>query len=317
MKNEVTCNVINDMLPLYADDVLSSDSKALVEEHLAECELCSAAYEQMKTPLIIEKNSDNERIKVLKNIVSVRRLLTAAVLCAAGIIVLVVSGLFLGRFFDNYSADGISKIRQFWCIFISFTLSVYILAGLCLYLKYYLKKTREGIAASVRKSAVAAYSVLLSLTVLVCVGYVCLFSGGAASSKDVNVTTEFQYCPGAYLDQEWAIHLDLMNGHAMNAITECQYEKTEYGERRLIGEVIYVRDVPLKLVLGTMGWTGGYACGEKPFDAENENFTFTIVYRDKTVVYDMRHEGLYEKQKNVIYNMPYAVETADTPDTAE
>lgn len=34
------CNVIEDLLPLYHDDVCSQESKALVAEHLKECESC-------------------------------------------------------------------------------------------------------------------------------------------------------------------------------------------------------------------------------------------------------------------------------------
>ena len=31
---KITCNIIQDMLPLYVDDVLSVDSRKMVEEHL-------------------------------------------------------------------------------------------------------------------------------------------------------------------------------------------------------------------------------------------------------------------------------------------
>ena len=35
------CNVIRDLLPLYADEVCSDESRALVDEHLAECPACT------------------------------------------------------------------------------------------------------------------------------------------------------------------------------------------------------------------------------------------------------------------------------------
>ena len=35
------CNVIRDLLPLYADEVCSSESRELVDEHLAECTACT------------------------------------------------------------------------------------------------------------------------------------------------------------------------------------------------------------------------------------------------------------------------------------
>ncbi|MDE6518109.1 MAG: zf-HC2 domain-containing protein, partial [Acetatifactor sp.] len=44
---KLSCNVIRDLLPLYADQICSDESKNLVEEHLAECGDCSALLEQM------------------------------------------------------------------------------------------------------------------------------------------------------------------------------------------------------------------------------------------------------------------------------
>ena len=38
--DKMNCNVIGDLLPLYADDVVSEDTKCIVEEHLAECGEC-------------------------------------------------------------------------------------------------------------------------------------------------------------------------------------------------------------------------------------------------------------------------------------
>ena len=37
---KMNCDVIRDLLPLYADEVCSEASKALVEEHLQSCERC-------------------------------------------------------------------------------------------------------------------------------------------------------------------------------------------------------------------------------------------------------------------------------------
>lgn len=37
---KLSCDVINDLLPLYHDEVCSEDTRKLVEEHLNECEVC-------------------------------------------------------------------------------------------------------------------------------------------------------------------------------------------------------------------------------------------------------------------------------------
>lgn len=42
-----TCNIIQDLLPLYADNCCSEDSRRLVEEHLAQCESCREIHRAM------------------------------------------------------------------------------------------------------------------------------------------------------------------------------------------------------------------------------------------------------------------------------
>ena len=46
---EITCSVVKDLLPLYVDDALSPDSRAVVEEHLEGCEGCTEYYHLLKT----------------------------------------------------------------------------------------------------------------------------------------------------------------------------------------------------------------------------------------------------------------------------
>ena len=42
------CEVIRDLLPLYADDACSEESRRLVEGHLAECPDCSGMLQRLK-----------------------------------------------------------------------------------------------------------------------------------------------------------------------------------------------------------------------------------------------------------------------------
>lgn len=41
--NNITCNVIRDLLPLYMEDMISDDSRTLVKNHLAGCPECQKA----------------------------------------------------------------------------------------------------------------------------------------------------------------------------------------------------------------------------------------------------------------------------------
>ena len=50
---EIKCTVIQDLLPLYVDEVVSDDTKSLVNEHLLTCENCKNEYEQMKGTLYV------------------------------------------------------------------------------------------------------------------------------------------------------------------------------------------------------------------------------------------------------------------------
>lgn len=44
---KLSCNVIRDLLPLYADQICSEESKELVKEHLTSCKDCSGLLQQM------------------------------------------------------------------------------------------------------------------------------------------------------------------------------------------------------------------------------------------------------------------------------
>lgn len=72
---KVKCAVINDLLPLYVDDVLSQESRELVEEHIKECEACRKTLENMTGKISIPVNKElrmdeTKSLKGLKKIVT-------------------------------------------------------------------------------------------------------------------------------------------------------------------------------------------------------------------------------------------------------
>ncbi len=93
----ITCDVIKDLLPLYVDDVLSADSKTLVDEHLSSCKKCSDYHNKMKSP---EKqdtcaiSEDKKALKLIRKQLITRRLITIliTVICVAALL----GGLFYG-----------------------------------------------------------------------------------------------------------------------------------------------------------------------------------------------------------------------------
>ncbi|HAV90951.1 MAG TPA: hypothetical protein DCW44_06735 [Eubacterium sp.] len=48
MKDEKRCRIVQDLLPMYIDELCSDESKELVEEHLRTCDDCKRVLESMK-----------------------------------------------------------------------------------------------------------------------------------------------------------------------------------------------------------------------------------------------------------------------------
>lgn len=63
---KVTCFVIKDLLPLYSENMASSDSAKLVEEHIAVCEDCRNALEEMRALPDIPRQTDTSSLKRVK-----------------------------------------------------------------------------------------------------------------------------------------------------------------------------------------------------------------------------------------------------------
>lgn len=56
---KISCEIIKDLLPLYHDGVCSSDSKMMVEEHLAYCDSCKTELQAMDEKLLINNTEQN------------------------------------------------------------------------------------------------------------------------------------------------------------------------------------------------------------------------------------------------------------------
>lgn len=56
-----SCAVICDLLPLYAEDMLSPASKQAVIDHLAACEDCRAAYARMNNEALALRQTENQQ----------------------------------------------------------------------------------------------------------------------------------------------------------------------------------------------------------------------------------------------------------------
>ena len=54
------CAIVRDLLPLYTEDMLSPESRQMVEAHLRDCPACFAAAEAMRSEALSPRQSENE-----------------------------------------------------------------------------------------------------------------------------------------------------------------------------------------------------------------------------------------------------------------
>lgn len=98
------CNIIKDILPLYIEDMVSTDTREFVSEHLEHCEKCQAEFERMRKPADFIPDTDIVPLKRIKKDLFIKRLqtifFTAILACA---IVAVVFGIITSPKFFPYS----------------------------------------------------------------------------------------------------------------------------------------------------------------------------------------------------------------------
>lgn len=73
----VSCNVIRDLLPLYAEKLTSPDSNQLVEEHLTDCPECSRQLSVMQKAAPMPVEVDTDPLKKIRQVMRKRWVLTA------------------------------------------------------------------------------------------------------------------------------------------------------------------------------------------------------------------------------------------------
>lgn len=93
---KISCNIIRDLLPLYAEDMASPDSRLLVEDHLCDCNDCTKFLSQIKqdTPVLME--TDTQTLNKVKKTIIRRRALSimASVFTLITLVSFVITFLF-------------------------------------------------------------------------------------------------------------------------------------------------------------------------------------------------------------------------------
>lgn len=104
MKNE--CDIVKDLLPLYADGMLSENSAAFVEEHVKECAGCAEALKELKSenpetvPVKRDSAAVGAPIKRIKRKVA-RRVILGVIATALAIFAVIA----LIKIFEPYTVE--------------------------------------------------------------------------------------------------------------------------------------------------------------------------------------------------------------------
>lgn len=104
----MNCNVIKDLLPLYVENMVSPESKELVEKHICECESCKKELESLRNvprlPLEIETTS----LKRVENTIKIREQKKVLTFCIVFVLIFSVFLYWMYRHPDyQYQKDGI------------------------------------------------------------------------------------------------------------------------------------------------------------------------------------------------------------------
>lgn len=76
---KLSCNIIRDLLPLYAEGMVSEDSRGVVEEHLCDCAPCRDALAELRQQTVVPTQTDTAPLQHLERNIR-RRRVNAAVL---------------------------------------------------------------------------------------------------------------------------------------------------------------------------------------------------------------------------------------------
>lgn len=77
------CGIIKDLLPLYADDVCSDESRKAVEEHISNCEDCKGELEKLRKSVDVAPQKDTEALKRIKKRLRTEKIVVAVISLAA------------------------------------------------------------------------------------------------------------------------------------------------------------------------------------------------------------------------------------------
>ncbi|MFD1019848.1 zf-HC2 domain-containing protein [Thalassobacillus hwangdonensis] len=110
---KISCNVIRDILPLYAEDMASQDTRDLVEDHIASCENCKKRLEEMRTFEEPPVDTDIAPLRNIQNSLRRKKLQTIIFSVMVTLVFAVVTMAYLTTpAYISYNEDAVSIIEK-------------------------------------------------------------------------------------------------------------------------------------------------------------------------------------------------------------
>lgn len=115
-ENNINCEIVKDLLPLYHDNVVSDTTAIAVEEHLNNCEECSKEYDNLCTELIATLSNEEKGVKTLLKSIKHKGLIKGIIIAVLCIAVLISSFYVLTQVpLKNLSEDKVYATRVYKC----------------------------------------------------------------------------------------------------------------------------------------------------------------------------------------------------------
>lgn len=102
------CDMVKDLLPLYADDVCSDESRKAVEEHMKNCPDCKTELEKLRKNVTVSPQKDSEVLKRIKRRLRIEKLVVGGI--SAVVFVFLLLGMLLFLINTDKSMD-VEKYR--------------------------------------------------------------------------------------------------------------------------------------------------------------------------------------------------------------
>lgn len=111
-KIQLPCTVMDDLLPLYLDNLLSTSTKELVQEHLSQCNLCREKYQRMtrtEEELVVLQSQqavgEIDYLKTIKRRERMKNVLLVMAILLLGMTLTLVKIFFWGSPVEEYVAE--------------------------------------------------------------------------------------------------------------------------------------------------------------------------------------------------------------------